>query len=301
MQAPFQRLTDMASAIKTRVTKVIIVFGLLFTITVLSIPEGTLAGQDEHWVVRWGDSPYIYPKTPVSQPFIYQNSTFDIALNYGQPKNWTQFSSFYYSLNQTGNHPLNCHKHTEYDHYNYSLSATLENLANGNYTLNVYTDYVNGTSGSIWDTNFTVDTTFPTPIITVISPLNQTYHTGKIEVAYSVDSPTIMAYYSIDKPGDRPSNYTTFNGSRSLTVANLSDGTYKVSFWIRTEAGEHIYIDAPYAPIETVYFTIDTAPTSPYFVIIFAAIVAVGAITLFLVMRFMRKNSSSATEAAAML
>lgn len=279
----------MAFGSKTRVAQLIVVFSLLFTITALSIPEGALAGQDDHWrIPHWGDSPYINAITPVSQPFVYQNSTIDILLNYGQPKNWTQYSTFYYSVNQTGNHQLNCYKQTEYEHYNYSLSATLENLANGNYTLHVSADYVNGTSGSIWDTNFTVDTTFPTPVVTVVSPLNQTYHTGKIDVAYTVDSDVIMAYYSIDSPSSRPSNYTTFNGSKSLTLSDLPDGNYKVSFWVRTEAGEHIYKDAPYAPIETVYFTVDTAP--PYFTIIIVAVVAAGLVALIYAMRRKRKN-----------
>lgn len=222
-----------------RLTQLIIVSGLLFMIAALSVPEVTLAGQNDILGIRWGDSPYTNPITPVSQPFIYQNSTIDIVFNYGQPKNWTQFSAFYYSLNQSGNHPLNCHKQTEYDHYNYSLSATLENLADGNYTLRIFADYVNGTSGSIWETNFTVDTTFKTPVVTVISPLNQTYHTGSVDIAYSTDAKVIMAYYSLDSPDSRPSNYTTFNGSQSVTLSDLTDGNYKVSFWVRTEAGEH--------------------------------------------------------------
>jgi|GEM_PF-3174827 hypothetical protein len=268
-----------------KATQLIIVIELLFTVIVLSIPESTLAQP----YVIWGTAPNLSYCYPLSPPFIYQNSTFGVSLVYGQPVNWTQFESFSYTLDGDSNCMLNYSKNEVSPYWNYSVSGTLENVANGNHTIVVHGNYVNGSTRQIWDTTFTVDTTFSTPVVTVISPLNQTYHTGKIDVAYAVDSPTIMAYYSIDAPGSRPSNYTTFNGSRRLTLTDLPDGNYKISFWVRTEAGEHIYMDAPFAPIETVCFTVDTAP--PYFAI--AATVAAVTAVLAALFYFSRRKQSS--------
>lgn len=262
-------------------TEFIIAIVLLLTVIPLFTPANTIAQAH----VDWGNSPFIGICYPVSSPFIYQNSTFDISVEYGQPVNRDQFDNFSYTLDGVSDCMLNYSKnYNDSYHWNYSISGILENVPNGNHSVVVNAHCINGSICEIWGTAFTVDTTFPTPVITVISPLNQTYHSDKIDIAYSVDSPTIMAYYSIDAPDSRPSNYTTFNGSRSLTVNNLPDGTYKISFWIHTEAGEHIYINPPYAPIETVYFTVDTAP--PYLaIIIVAVVVATGLATLLFVVK----------------
>jgi hypothetical protein len=114
----------------------------------------------------------------------------------------------------------------------YIISKTLTNLANGNYTLKVNAYLANGEVHVPLNETFTVDSTFQEPKLTVISPQNQNYDTGDVDVTFNVNSNLIWSYYSLDS-----SSWTRSYGN--MTLHGLSEGTHTLQISVKTEANEH--------------------------------------------------------------
>jgi hypothetical protein len=131
----------------------------------------------------------------------------------------------------------------------YIISKTLTNLANGNYTLTVNAYLANGTVHVPLNETFTVDSTFQEPKLTVISPQNQNYNTGDIDVTFNVNSNLIWAYYRLDSSGQ--DDWTRCYGN--MTLQGLAEGTHTLVISVKTEANEH---SRNANSAETVVFTI---------------------------------------------
>ena len=117
----------------------------------------------------------------------------------------------------------------------YIISKTLTNLANGNYTLTINAYLANGTVHVPLNETFTVDSTFQEPKLTVISPKNQNYDTGDIDVTFNVNSNLIWAYYRLDSSGH--DDWTRCYGN--MTLNGLAEGTHTLTLSVKTEANEH--------------------------------------------------------------
>jgi hypothetical protein len=130
-----------------------------------------------------------------------------------------------------------------------SAHSTLSDLTEGNHTLSVKAFYV---SGEVLATNkitFTVDITppYPTPAtprpynnptLRILSPLNTTYTSREIQLAYTISGQIIWSYYYLDDKYPSADNHVkpkSFNGN--ITLANLSDGKHKILISVYTDIG----------------------------------------------------------------
>ena len=114
----------------------------------------------------------------------------------------------------------------------YIISKSLTNLAYGNYTYTINAHLANGTVHVPLNGTFTVDSSFQEPKLTVISPQNQNYNTGNVDVIFNVNSNLIWTYYSLDS-----GNWTRCYGN--MTLHGLAEGTHKLIISVKTEANEH--------------------------------------------------------------
>jgi hypothetical protein len=239
-------------------------FGIVLLLTVLSVAMIQTA------LVNANFKPGPYSLTdiysPVAAPYIYRNTTVDILGSYCLPSNWTQINYLSYSLDSNANSTLPNTKTTgTYSLHNrpeiffsnyciYSVSKPLENLANGNHTLAIYANLDNGTVWQIYGEEFTVDTAFVAPNLTIISPLNQTYSTKDVPLTYSMNSNVTWAFYNLDSYSYRDSNWINPNGN--ITLTNFSVGTHKIDIAVRSEADA--YTGDSFS-VQTVYFTVGEA------------------------------------------
>jgi hypothetical protein len=127
----------------------------------------------------------------------------------------------------------------------YTIDKTLTNLANGTYTFTITTHYPNGSIRTPENETFIVDTSFKYPVLTVISPLNQTYN-NPVEISYNINSKVTMSYYKLDGQ-----DWIFFNGN--TTLSDLSNGAHTLNISVMTEANRHIQ-QANEA--QTSYFTV---------------------------------------------
>lgn len=269
-------------------TKVFAAAGVLLAVILSSMAPVEIA--DAHF------NSELYPimdfSSPLSAPYIYQNTTLDISFSYSMPKNLTQINSFSYSLdgaanstlphtNTSGNYFLSSRPNVYFPN-RYTYSKPLDNLANGNHTLSIYAYLENGTVKQIYGDAFTVDTTFQSPQLTIISPLNQTYSTNQVQLNYCMNSQVVWAFYTIDSQ-----EWASLKSN--LTLTDLAEGTHTITMSVSSEASQHT-LEA--ITRETIYFTVDTAsqkegsPTDGYLlpatVVTIIAIAIIGTTLLLL-------------------
>jgi hypothetical protein len=91
-----------------------------------------------------------------------------------------------------------------------------------------------------------VDTSFKYPILTVISPQNQTYNTNQVEVIYNINSKVLKSYYKLDNQ-----DWTFIKGN--ITLSNLSIGSHTLALSVVTEANRHIAVANEK---QTIYFIV---------------------------------------------
>ena len=115
----------------------------------------------------------------------------------------------------------------------YIVDETLTNLANGNYSCIITAHYADGSIRTPENETFTVDTSFKYPVLNVISPQNQTYHTNQINLTYYTNSKIIYSYYNLNG-----GNWLWFQGNTTLN--GLSNGSYTLGVFVVTEANLHI-------------------------------------------------------------
>jgi len=128
----------------------------------------------------------------------------------------------------------------------YVIDKTLTNLANDTYTFVITTHYANGSTRTPENQTFTVDTSFKYPILTVISPRNQTYNSNQIDITYHINSVILYSYYSLDN-----ANWLWFHCN--ITLSDLSTSSHKLQIFVVTEANLQI---AQANEEQTIYFNV---------------------------------------------
>ncbi|MGA2680900.1 MAG: hypothetical protein ABSF44_03770 [Candidatus Bathyarchaeia archaeon] len=129
----------------------------------------------------------------------------------------------------------------------YFINKTLTNLADGNCTFTITAHYANGRIDTPENETFTVDTSFIYPVLTVISPRNQTYNSNQVDITYHINSKVLYSYYSLDN-----ANWVWFNGN--MTLNGLSTGLHELQISVVTEANAQTgYGDEA----QTIYFSVN--------------------------------------------
>jgi hypothetical protein len=125
-----------------------------------------------------------------------------------------------------------------------SGNTTLTSLSDGAHNVVVYANDTLGNMGSSNAADFSVDTTPPS--ITILSPLEQTYHTGSIELTFTLDESTSWIGYSLDGQA----NVTI---SDNTTLSNLVDGDHETVVYASDTLNNT-------GSSSVVHFSVDTAP-----------------------------------------
>jgi len=123
-------------------------------------------------------------------------------------------------------------------------NTTLSGLSDGVHSVLVYANDTSGNSGSSDIVYFSVDT-IP-PEIAVLSPLNQTYQTGSVELSFTVDKSTSWIGYSLNGQAN-----VTIVGN--VTLSSLSDGNHSIIVYAADTIGN-------FGSSTPVYFSVDTTP-----------------------------------------
>ena len=169
--------------------------------------------------------------------------SYKMSFIYYVPKNTTQINSFFYNLNGQSNVTL-CYFSRPADfpvpYVAYSVFKNIKNLPNDNYKVEVYARFANGTVKSIKREEFTVNTNFIYPKLTIILPQNQAIYDGNnVPIIYSINSKVRWAYYALDKAEPPEMNeWIRFDGNS--THSGLSRGSHKLVISVQTEANMEI-------------------------------------------------------------
>lgn len=108
----------------------------------------------------------------------------------------------------------------------FTASSTLCDLTEGNHTISAYAI----SDGKVMsaERTFTVDSSYKSPELTLISPKKITYTTSEVELIFSttkeLKSAKYLLDYHLDSQGSR--GYISINGN--ITLTNLTNGTHKI-------------------------------------------------------------------------
>ena len=142
--------------------------------------------------------------------------------------NLTRTDNFWFDPNRVGSE--------------FRVSSSLENLAEGNHTLTVYSQDAEGREMSS-SVKFTVDTHYKYPEAIILSPQNKTYASNEVLLSWTCDEKILSANYFLDDP-----LYGATQLSGNTTLAELLNGTHTITVYVFTERGQ--------ATSQTVHFTV---------------------------------------------
>jgi len=198
--------------------------------------------------------PYVTPHYPVSWT-VYTNTSVPLDVEASVSWESPEIVRFLYSLDRRSNVTLtNLTKTDIGGGHEYHAVTVLENLAEGNHTIRIFSQDASGgeMSGSA---EFMIDTHFKIPL-SVLSPQNTTYFTTEVPLTFVCSEEitrignTTMTYYWLNGPRDGHSEYVSGNS----TLTDLSIGSHTIIVVVWTEKG---------AFEETIYFNITTQTSTP--------------------------------------
>jgi hypothetical protein len=109
----------------------------------------------------------------------------------------------------------------------YTAKFKLENLSEGNHTIEAYAD------GLSVSRSFKVNSYYHPTILKILSPTNQTY-SGGVPLVFTVNMPITGAFYYMYRGYDAVYEQH-FNGN--ITIDNLTAGDYILHLYVTTENG----------------------------------------------------------------
>jgi hypothetical protein len=216
--------------------------------------------------------PVIISYTPNSGE-VYTNTTIPLKVaamvHYESP----EIEKFLYNINENSNKTLtNLHKEPILQGYEFSATSLLENLAEGNNTLNVYSQDTEGEWMST-SVEFMVDTQFKNPLL-VLSPQNKTYTTTEVPLNFVCSEEIKLADYQLDNMGMGPI-------SGNLTMSDLSLGEHKIIVVVWTMRGGFSH---------TLYFNVSEPKPFPVTQVLVMILIILGVIMVFSYLKHKRKT-----------
>jgi hypothetical protein len=175
----------------------------------------------------------------------------------------------------------------------FRVTSILDNLAEGNHTLKVYSQDAAGKEMSS-SVEFTINTQYRYPEVLILSPQNKTYTTTEVPLIWACDEQKIVADYTLDLLSHTPLYaYFTLSGNASLpgntTLTGLSNGTHTLTVNVITERG---------SASKTVHFTVSLEtqlqpePFSTTLVTASIVVVAVISVGLFVYFKKSHRDKS---------
>lgn len=178
-------------------------------------------------------APFLSILSPPEPPNRYENSTVILELQVRLVEGSPQPKNFSYSLDGGPAVDLanvtTSHKTTfmPYVFTLYSAKVKLENLSEGNHTIDAYAD------GLHVSRSFRVNSYYHPTAVKILSPVNQTY-SGGVPLVFTVNMPITGAYYYMYRGYDGVFE-KHFNGN--TTIDGLVDGDYVLHLYVVTENG----------------------------------------------------------------
>ena len=165
----------------------------------------------------------------------------------------------------------------------FRTTSILDNLAEGNHTLKVYSQDAAGKEMSS-SVKFTINTHYKYPEIVLLSPQNTTYASAEVPLTYTCDRQIWSADYILEGEG----GHMALSGNTTLT--GLSNGTHTITVYVFTTEREQ-------ANSQTVHFTVSPEkqlqpePFPPILVV--ASIVSVAVIVATGLLVYFKKRKPS--------
>jgi hypothetical protein len=125
----------------------------------------------------------------------------------------------------------------------FRATSILDNLAEGNHTLKVYSQDAAGKEMSS-SVEFTIDTHYKYPEVVLLSPQNTTYASTEVPLTFACDRQIWSADYILEGEG----GHMSLSGNTTLT--ELSNGTHAITVYVFT-------IEREQANSQTVRFTVN--------------------------------------------
>ena len=227
--------------------------------------------------------PYITIQSPVSWK-VYTNTSVPLDVEASVSYDSPEIVRFLYCLDRSSNVTLtNLTKTDTVGGYEFHVAAVLEDLAEGNHTLKVYSQDASGGEMSV-STEFTVDTHYRSPLL-VLSPQNRTYTPSEVPLTYVCSEEMRSAYYRLDAIGGAPIEEGPISGNFTLDELTIGDHEIRVDVW--TAKG-------PFS--QTVYFSV--AAEIDYFpTILIATEVAIIAVVGIGLLVYFKKRKREAAQA----
>ena len=182
-------------------------------------------------------------------PSIYTNTSIPLNVVVNVLKNSPEIVGVLYCLDESSNITLTNLTRTDNVWFDpnkegseFRVTSFLENLAEGNHTLKVFSQDAIGKEMSS-SVKFTINTQYRYPEVRILSPQNKTYTTTEVPLTWTCDEQIVSADYILD-----PTLFgsTTLPGNTTLT--GLSNGTHTITIIAFTERGQ--------ANSQTVHFTV---------------------------------------------
>ncbi len=218
------------------------------------------------------DQYHVYISSPKQTiDYTYTNTTVDLLVIVWIPTGSPDIASVYYSLDGASNHTLAGSRRYTNDYY---AEGTLSDLSEGSHILIAYAESNFGVVAYSQQT-FTLDSSYKYPVLTILSPLNQTYTKNEVPVVFTVNGEIQRAEYSLDFP-------PAYNITGNFTLTNLTEGQHSVYVYVQINSGHSSSTKYFYINSESANSSIPQTFEVMIFVIIVAAAVAIVVVTLFL-------------------
>jgi len=265
---------------------------------ILALSVSIIAGMQTLEVAKanWLPAPAIIIYSPAS--IIYTNTSIPLHVVVNILSNSPEIMCVLYCVDENSNVTLTNLTRTDNEGFApgrwgsvFHVTSVLDNLAEGNHTLKVYSQDAAGKEMSS-SVEFTINTQYRYPEVLILSPQNKTYTTTEVPLTWACDEQKIVADYTLDLLSAIPLYaYFTLSGNASLpgntTLTDLSNGTHTLTVNVITERG---------SASQTVHFTIsletqlqpEPFPTA----LVVASVVLVAVIGIGLVIYFRKRSSS---------
>jgi hypothetical protein len=220
---------------------------------ILAMLASLMAGMqtDEVAKANFFIGPAVWIESPCDW-LVYTNTSIPLNVAARVNEDSPEIVRFLYCVDEKSSLTLaDLEKAPDVGGYEFRASSVLENLAEGNHTLKVYSQDSHGGEMSA-SVEFMIDTDFQSPL-SVLSPQNATYFTTEVPLTFVCTAELrrteefTMADYILDGMG---AGYISGN----LTLTDLAIGKHELTVVVWTVKG-FFY--------QTVYFSVSQPETSP--------------------------------------